>query len=147
APTPEGLRGHSLVPLIERRSSAHPDFAYSECHAEGTCSGSFIIRRGPWKYIHYSYYDDLLFNLDEDPGEYRDVIRSREGQRVAAELHDVLKTQVDPTERTEAAFARQEEMLVDLCRRMSIEELLEFGFEKRLGKSQAVSLLTKYKKA
>jgi choline-sulfatase len=147
AAVPAGLRGSSLMPLIEGRASDRPDFAYSECHAEATASGSFVIRRGPWKYIHYSYYDDLLFNLEEDPGEYRDVIRSREGQRVAADLYGVLRTLVNPDERTEAAFARQEEMLLDMCRRMTLEELLVGGFEQRLGRAQATSLLRKYKKA
>jgi choline-sulfatase len=146
AATPNDLRGKSLVPLFNGPAKDRPDFAYSECHAEATCTGSFIIRKGPWKYIHYTYYADLLFNLDEDPNEYRDVIDSNEGQRVAAELHDVLRTLVDPTERTEAAFARQEQMLLEMCRRMTLDELLKNGFERRLGRAQAISLLTKYKR-
>jgi hypothetical protein len=52
---------------------------------------------------------------------------------------------VNPTERTEAAFARQERLLTDLCAKLSLEELLDFGFEKRLGRGQAISLLKKYK--
>lgn len=147
APAPEGLRGQSLVPRLTGGGGPARDFAYSECHAEATPSGSFIIRRGPWKYIHYSYYEDLLFNLDEDPGEYRNVIESNEGQRVAAELYDLLLTQVSPDERTEAAFARQEQLLADMCARFTLEELLQNGFERRLGRAQAISLLKKYKKS
>jgi choline-sulfatase len=140
------LRGHSLLPLCQGRPGEHPGIAYSECHAEGTCDGSFIIRRGPWKYIHYTYYDDLLFNLEEDPGELSNVIHSAEGKRVAVELHEVLLSLVNPAERTEAAFARQEQMLAELCQKMNLKELLDFGFEKRLGRGQAIALLTKYKR-
>ena len=46
---------------------------------------------------------------------------------------------VNPTQRTEAAFARQERMLAELCAKMSLEELLDFGFEKRLGRGQALT--------
>ena len=140
------LRGHSLLPLCQGRPGNHPGIAYSECHAEGTCTGSFIIRRGAWKYIHYTYYDSLLFNLEKDPEELNNVIGTPQGKRVAAELHEVLLSLVNPTQRTEAAFARQERMLAELCAKMSLEELLDFGFEKRLGRGQAITLLKKYKR-
>ncbi len=26
-----------------------------------------MVRKGPWKYIHFTWHDDLLFNLDNDP--------------------------------------------------------------------------------
>jgi choline-sulfatase len=143
---PAKLRGHSLLPLCHGRPGNHPGVAYSECHAEGTCTGSFILRKGSWKYIHYTYYDSLLFNLEEDPEELHDVIGTPQGKKVAAELHEVLCSLVSPTERTEAAFARQERMLTELCAKMSLEELLTFGFEKRLGRGQALTLLKKYKR-
>ena len=86
-----------------------------------------------------------MFNLQEDPEELNDVIGMPEGKKVAAELHEVLCSLVDPAQRTEAAFTRQEQMLAELCARMSLEELLSFGFEKRLGRGQALALLKKYK--
>lgn len=145
APVPSGLRGHSLLPLCAGQSGDHPGFAYSECHAEGTCTGSFIIRKGRWKYIHYSYYDDLLFDMESDPEEFRNVIDTAEGQEARRELGEFLSSLVDPAELTERAFARQERMLAELCERMTLEELLAFGFERRLGRGQAITLLKKYK--
>ena len=142
---PSGLRGHSLLPLCRGLPGDHPGYAYSECHAEGTCTGSFIIRKGPWKYIYYSYYDDLLFNMEDDPGEMRNVISTPEGQRARGELHEILLSLVDPDKVTEKAFARQEQMLNNLCKRMTLEELLAFGFERRMGRGQAITLLKKYK--
>ena len=142
---PSGLRGHSLLPLCAGQSGDHPDFAYSECHAEGTCTGSFIIRKGRWKYIHYSYYDDLLFDMENDPEEFRNVIDTPEGRAARPELHEILLSLVDPTDVTERAFAGQKRMLADLCEQMTLQELLAFGFERRLGRGQAITLLKKYK--
>lgn len=67
------------------------------------------------------------------------------GRQARQELHRVLKSLVDPTALTERAFADQERMLGELCSRMSLEELLAFGFERRLGRGQAITLLKKYK--
>ena len=145
-PVPEGLRGHSLLPMSEGGQGSHPGIAYSECHAEGTCSGSFVIRKGKWKYIYYSYYEDLIFNMEEDPEEMHNLIDTEAGQKASRELHEILISLVgDPDVLTERAFARQEKMLEDLCARMSLQELLDFGFERRLGKGQAVTLLKRYK--
>lgn len=147
ASTPPDLRGHSFLPMLEGKTGDHPDYAYSELHAEGTCTGSFVIRRGKWKYIHYTYYDSLLFNMEEDPGEMKDVIATSEGKRVSKELHEILTSLVNPTERTERAFAVQEKKLQDLCARMTLDELLDYGFERRLGRGQALTLLKKYKRS
>jgi choline-sulfatase len=145
APIPAGLRGHSLVPMLKGKGGNHPGFAYSECHAEGTCSGSYVIREGRWKYIHYTYYESLLFDMEKDPHEMQNVIATPEGKAAARQLHARLVSLVDPTERTEQAFARQEQMLTDLCNRLTLQELLDYGFEKRLGRGQALTLLKKYK--
>jgi choline-sulfatase len=146
APVPSGLRGHSLLPLCNGSAGDHPGIAYCESHSEGTCTGAFIIRRGKWKYIHYTYYDSLLFDMEKDPGELQNVIRTPEGARVSRELDETLRALVDPTERTERAFGAQERILQDLCARMTLDQLLDFGFESRLGRGQAITLLKRYKK-
>jgi choline-sulfatase len=146
-PVPSGLRGHSLQPLWQGKPSAHPGFAYTECHAEGTCTGSYVIRKGKWKYIHYTDYDSLLFDMEADPGELRNLIATSEGKKVSAELHAILRSLLDPMETTERGFATQEKLLQDLCARMTLAELLDFGFERRLGLGQAITLLKRYKKA
>ncbi len=145
ASIPAGLRGHSLAPMWQGRTGNHPGVAYSECHAEGTCTGSFVVRRGKWKYIHYTYYDSLLFNMEVDPQEMDNVIGAPEGRLASKELYEILRSLVDPAEMTERAFRRQEQMLHDLCARMTLNELLKFGFERRLGRGQAISLLKRYK--
>jgi choline-sulfatase len=147
AAAPSGLRGHSLLPLLAGRTGDHPGYAYSELHAEGTCTGSFTIRKGKWKYIHYSYYDSLLFNMETDPGEMKNLIDTDEGKRAGKELHEILVSLVNPDTVTERAFAVQEKKLQDLCSRYTLDQLLENGFEQRLGRGQATTLLKKYIKA
>ncbi|HPZ84704.1 MAG TPA: hypothetical protein PL064_14790, partial [Thermogutta sp.] len=53
--------------------SSRPDWVLSEYHDTACNTGSFMIRRGPWKYIAYPGYEPMLFNLDEDPHEIRNL--------------------------------------------------------------------------
>jgi len=50
---PTELRGHSLIPLMKGKPGDHPGFAYCECHCEGNCTGSFMVQKGGWKYVHF----------------------------------------------------------------------------------------------
>ncbi len=134
-----GLRGHSLLPLMRGERGAHPGFAYSESHSEGNCTGSFMIRKGDWKYLHFTWYDDLLFNLAEDPGEMRNRIGDPAARPVLEELQAILHGEVAPEEVTHRGFRRQADMLAGLVRRMSRQELVQL-FEGRMGKGQARAL-------
>lgn len=76
-PGPRGLDGHSLLPLCTGEPSKHPDWVFSEFHAYTQNTGSFMLRRGDWKYIAYVGCEAQLFNLKEDPAEVRNLARSR----------------------------------------------------------------------
>ena len=76
-----GLRGHALGPMARGESSSHPGFAYSESHSEGNCTGSFMIRKGDWKYLYFTGGEALLFNMKDDPGELRQSDRSTPSTR------------------------------------------------------------------
>jgi choline-sulfatase len=141
---PAGLRGHSLVPLLHGATGDHPGFAYSESHSEGNCTGSFMIRKGDWKYLHFTWYDDLLFNVREDPQELTNRIKDPAAASVVTELREILHREVDPEEVTLRAFRRQETMLAALAARMSESELIAY-LAPRLGLGQARSLGRKAK--
>ncbi len=49
--------------------------AFSEYHATGSTTGAFMIRHGPFKYVHYVGLPPQLFDLDADPWERRDLAR------------------------------------------------------------------------
>jgi len=134
------LRGHSLVPLMHGERGDHPGWAYSESHSEGNSTGSFMIRKGDWKYLHFSWYDEVLFNLRDDPNELVNRIDDPAAQRVREELSAILRSQVDPLEVTNRAFTAQ---------RARMDRLLAGGwgdkldhFSERIGKGQAIALLT-----
>lgn len=133
---PRSLRGTSLVPLMEGRAEAGPHCVYSESHSEGNPTGSFMIRKGEWKLIHFSYYDDYLFNLKDDPEEKQNRINDPAAQSTLNELRSILRRQVDPEEVTERAFAAQEKILEHFVKTMNEDELFEL-FKSRLGDGQA----------
>jgi choline-sulfatase len=136
AETPPSLRGQTLLPLVFGKSGDHPLFAYSECHCEGNCTGSFMIRKGDWKYLHFSWYEGLLFNLAEDPGEFNDLSNDPAARQVRTELEEILRSQVNPEEVTNRAFKAQDRMLAEMARQLSEEELYQ-RLERRLGPGQA----------
>ena len=136
AETPSTLRGHSLLPICGRQPGPAPPFAYSECHCEGNCTGTFMIRKGDWKYIHLSWYEGLLFNLARDPGELNNLINDPEVQEIRKDLEATLRDYVDPEEITFEAFRAQEEMLAEMAQKLSEDELYE-RLKGRLGSGQA----------
>ena len=141
---PSKLRGHSLVPLMNGNKKASPEFVYSENHSEGNCTGSFMIRKGRWKYVHFTWYDDLLFDLSKDPGELNNLADDPTLRDVKKELKGLLDSQVDTEALTLKALKRQEQILNGLTDRMSEDELYQM-FEFRLGPGQARALAAKCK--
>lgn len=139
------LRGHSLLPILQGNSGIHPGFAYSESHSEGNCTGSFMIRKSDWKYIHFTWYDDLLFNVTQDPGEFNNLINKPETAVIQADLKNILYSLVNPEEITLRAFNLQEKMLTDFAGRMNGDQLFDL-LKSRLGPGQARVLANKYKR-
>jgi choline-sulfatase len=61
--------GRSLVPLLEGAVENPNAETWGEYLAEGTVSPMYMLRRGPWKFIHAPTDADQLFNLIDDPLE------------------------------------------------------------------------------
>jgi choline-sulfatase len=130
------LRGHSLVPLSNGRPGSHPGFAYSESHSEGNCTGSFMVRKGDWKYLHFTGDQPLLFNLKDDPGEFNNLAGKPEAASIRKELHAHLTSLVDPDAVTERSFVAQERRLKELVGQMTPERFYQ-ELVGRLGPAQA----------
>ena len=135
----QALRGHSLLPLMEGRKGKHPGFAFCETHSEGNATGSYVIRKGDWKYIHFTWYDDLLFNVAEDPEELQNRISDPGTGKVREELLGILRSLLNPDEVTLKAFKAQERVLSGLVSSRSEAELAE-TLQGRLGTGQARAL-------
>lgn len=137
------LRGTDLMPLITGQSGG-PPFVYAENHSEGNITGSFMIRKGDWKYIHFTWYADLLFNLREDPWEFENRIDDPAAQSVRKELEGILHDQVDTEAITVDAFHAEDKMLRDMANSMTEEELFN-EFKGRLGPGLARNMVAKAK--
>lgn len=138
------LRGHSLLPVLQGKSESYPEFVFSESHSEGNCTGSFMIRKGDWKYIHFTWYDDLLFNLANDPGEFNNLIGKPETADIQAELKGILYSLIDPEDVTLKAFRAQDKILADFSQKMTEDQLFNM-FKGRLGPGQARAMAKKCK--
>lgn len=65
--------GRSLYPLLIGGMEDPQGTAWGEYLAEGAIAPMYMLRRGPWKFIHSPVDPGQLFNLDDDPLELRNL--------------------------------------------------------------------------
>ena len=99
------LSGRSLIDIANGAESERSVF--SQYHAGGSLTGCFMIRTGPWKYIHYVGLSPQLFDLETDPFETHDLGESAAHSCVRARCERLLRDVVDPDEASAQAFADQ----------------------------------------
>lgn len=99
------LPGRSLVRIAEGHVPRRT--VLSEYHAGGSITGSFMVRVGKWKYVHYVGYAPQLFDLEADPFETRDFGQSSDHADVRAQCEAKLRAIVDPDTVNAQAFADQ----------------------------------------
>ena len=142
--TPKDMRGVSLLPIMEGKKGDHPGYAFSEVHSEGNCTGSFMIRKNDWKLIHFTWYDDLLFNVKKDPGEFNNLIDDPEALAIKDELYSILNSLLDPEKVTVDAFKAQDKFLANLAAENTEDELFDI-LKGRLGKGLGRAMAAKAK--
>ena len=142
---PGYLRGNSLLPLMKGKTNCDQKAVYAESHSEGNCTGSFMIRKGDWKYIYFTGYEDLLYNLKEDPNEKVNRINDKDCVGILADLKKELIIRVNPDKITYDAFRKQKEIRDNLVKTLTKDELINM-LEGRLGKGQAEVLVTQLTK-
>ena len=101
-----GLPGRSLLDIAQ--GLVPPRTILSEYHAAGAASGSFMIRHGKWKYIHYVGLPPMLFDLNADPYERKDLGRDTAYTAVIKECEAALRKVVDPEAAHQQAMADQQ---------------------------------------
>jgi choline-sulfatase len=92
-PRPSGLDGHSLWPELNGQPSTRPDRVFAEYHDTACNTGTFMLRRGDWKYIAYAGYAPQLFDLRHDPAELRNLASAR--PEIAGDMEAQLRQIVD----------------------------------------------------
>jgi choline-sulfatase len=65
--------GRSLVAQLEGAEENPEATAWGEYLAEGAVAPLYMLRRGPWKFIHSPVDPDQLFNLVDDPLELNNL--------------------------------------------------------------------------
>lgn len=103
--TVNGDTGTSLLTLAEKEDPTRAVF--SEYHDGGSITGSFMLRRGDWKYIWYEGFTPQLFNLKDDPHEVSDLALDPKWHSVRADMDQALRNIVDPGLVNRQAFADQ----------------------------------------
>jgi choline-sulfatase len=88
------LPGTSLLEAAQGRLPART--VLSEYHAVASPSGSYMIRRGRYKYIHYVGYAPMLFDMEDDPYERRDLAGVPEYAAELAACEAQLRAMLDP---------------------------------------------------
>ena len=105
-PRDHDLPGASLLDIAQGKVPQRT--ILSEYHAAGAITGSYMIRHGRYKYIHYVGLPPMLFDLRADPHERNDLGRNPAFKAVCAECEAQLRKVVDPEAADRLARADQQ---------------------------------------
>ena len=89
------LPGTSLI-SIATSNDQKDRVVFSEYHGAASISGVFMIRKGPFKYIHYVSFAPELFNLETDPEEMNNLSGIPKYSEIVEQFKTILEGIVDP---------------------------------------------------
>jgi choline-sulfatase len=92
----EPVNGNRSVRDIANEPDDLSRVAFSEYHATGADTASFMIRKGKYKCIHYVNYEPELFDQEADPEEEKNLAADEAFASVLAELQGELTARIDP---------------------------------------------------
>jgi choline-sulfatase len=106
--------GVSLVPALD--GGMLPDRpVISESHAEGIYAPCFMVRSGSHKLTYVHGHDRQLFDLDDDPGEWVNLVGSPETAAVEQALVSEIEKRFDPD-------AIERDIQASIVRRQTVRE-------------------------
>jgi choline-sulfatase len=102
--------GRSLISLLD--GSDDEDWeAFSENHSDSMVEAPCVmLRRGRFKYVYIHGYDDQLFDLEEDPGEWHNLVQDPAYTEVSTQMRTRILEIVDPDDvaaRVEDSYHRR----------------------------------------
>lgn len=119
------LPGKNLLPIAQQIDTEER-VIFSEYHAMGSITGTYMIRYQAFKYIHYVGYSPQLFNLEEDPDELVDLAKDASYAYVLELCEKELRKIVDPEDVNDKALQDQASMIEEHGGR---EAILTEGFK------------------
>lgn len=103
---PTGIDGRSFAASVRGERHAGREFAYSEyyfCRRVFTADDRFVgkppivmVRTDRWKLNHLSWERSELFDLENDPGEFRNVIDDADNAGIVKELTKIAESTSRP---------------------------------------------------
>jgi choline-sulfatase len=109
--TPEpvdAIDGKSLAPMLYGEVVSDPDEVMIEFTAEGTYAPALILRQGAWKYIYCETDPGMMFNLEDDPNELKNLCEDPAHADKEAEMVAEILRRWDPVELKEDIIASQQ---------------------------------------
>lgn len=101
---------------------------FSEYHAMGSKTAAYMIRKGPYKLVHYVGYEPQLFDLGEDPEELNDLARDANAQPILEDLTNELSAILDPVAVDRQAKTDQAKLMEASGGREAVIERGDLGF-------------------
>ena len=87
-----------------------------------------MLRKGRWKYIYYAENNpDLLFDMVNDPQEIQNLSRDPQLQPVKNDMHNTLRSILDPEEVNNNALEDQSTMADKLGGLEAIRKMQSFN--------------------
>ena len=114
------IDGTTLNGLLAGNSRDWPDTVFSENCGEGTEGPAFMVRRGRWKYIASEADPPLLYDLEADPDECRNLAGDESVRIIESGLDDEVRMQWN-------AAALREEVERSQRIRLFVRRALETG--------------------
>lgn len=87
------MDGRSLIGILNGQN-ADDRVVFSEYHSQGSHAPCFMVRQEQYKYVYVHGYDEQLFDLENDPGEWDNLARRLPG--IAAQMRAHIWQQFDP---------------------------------------------------
>jgi choline-sulfatase len=106
----DGVPGRSLFGIATAPDDRER-VAFSEYHAAGSPSASYMIRKGRFKFIYYVRFAPELFDLDADPEESENLAARPDHAAAVRELEAILRCIVDPEEADRRANDAQRKLI------------------------------------
>ena len=106
-PDDADLPGQSLFAIADGVDDPERS-VLAQYHGAGSISGAFMLRRGRYKYIHYTGYPPELFDLEDDPEELHNL---SDGP-LLAKFEARLRAMLDP-EAIDAKAKRDQARLIE----------------------------------
>jgi choline-sulfatase len=112
--------GRSLAALLRGADPKWPDEALVEFTAEGVHAPALILRRGRYKYVYCEGDPGMLFDLESDPTETRNLCIESAHRTLASKMEEEIRARCNPP-------ALKEQVLASQRRRLFLHKCLTRG--------------------